>query len=151
MKKLLMFVGGVFLLLLVVIVVAVVFLVPKGRALDRESRQFTDDVVPKIVLEWKQEELWKQASRGFKAAATKEDLNKLFLMFQRLGGLKEYKGASGEANISITIKNGIVITANYTAKADFDAGPATINIVLVERNESWQILGFRVDSKVFLQ
>ena len=150
MKKSLIFLGAVFLILIVIAIVGTIFVVIKGSRLDKESKQYADAAIAAIVSGWNKQDLVERASPEFMAATKDDDLNKLFALFRRLGRLKKYKGSEGQANISVTTQHGKVITANYVAKAEFDAGKAKIKVNLIKHDDNWQILGFNVDSKVFL-
>jgi len=44
-----------------------------------------------------------------------------------------------------------VISAAYVAGADFANGPAEIRMSLIKHGDQWQLLGFHIDSKVFLE
>ena len=65
MKKTLMILGGIFLVILVVGVVGIVFIATKGRALDKESKQYVDAAVPAIVSQWDTQELINRAGPEF--------------------------------------------------------------------------------------
>lgn len=151
MKKTLMILGGVFLVIIVLGIVGVTILAVKGRALDKESKQYVDAAVPAIVSGWDITEIQKRASPEFKAAVKAEDLEKLVGMFRRLGKLKAYNGAKGDANISVTSQHGKVISAAYIASADFDTGPAEIKMSLIKHGDQWQLLGLHINSKVFFE
>lgn len=150
MKKALMVLGGIFSVILVVGVIGFVFIATKGKTLDRESKEYVDVAVPAIVSQWNQQELLNRVSPEFMEATKDGDLDKLFTMFSKLGAFQKYNGAEGQANISVTSKNGKVTTAAYVAKADFEKGPAEIQVTLIKHADKWQILGFRINSKVFL-
>ena len=151
MKKFLIILGTVFLVLIIIAIVGFVLVASKGKRLDRESKQYVDEAIVSIVSGWEKQELIKRASPELMAAVNDDGLNKVFDLCQRLGNLKEYKGPEGQSNISLTTQHGKVITADYTAKADFDAGPAEIKVTLIKHGHNWQILKFNVDSKVFLE
>lgn len=151
MKKTLMILGGVFLVLLVLGVAGIAIVAVKGNALDKESKQYVDAAVPAIVSGWDITEIQSRASPEFKVAVKDEDLEKLVRMFRRLGKLKAYNGAKGDANISVTTQHGKVISAAYVASADFDTGPAEIKMSLIKHGDQWQLLGFHINSKVFLE
>lgn len=151
MKKFLIILGTVFLILIIIAIVGFVLLASKGKRLDKESKQYVDEAIVSIVSGWEKQELIKRASPELMAAVNDDGLNKVFDLFQRLGNLKEYKGPEGQSNISLTTQHGKVITADYTAKADFDAGPAEIKVSLIKHGNNWQILKFNIDSKVFLE
>jgi hypothetical protein len=150
MKKLLIVLGGLFLVILVVGGAGVAYVAITGGALDRESKAYADAAIPAIVGGWNESALETRASPEFRSAVSKSDLDRLFLLFRRLGHLKKYNGVKGEANISVTTQRGRMITARYVGSADFDAGRAQIRIILIKHGGNWQILGFRVNSQAFL-
>lgn len=152
MRKLLLVLGAVFGVLLIVICAGVAFVAVKGNALDKESHAYVDNALPAIMLHWSQDELTQRASPEFLRAINSDDLAKLLSAFHRkLGDLAQYKGSKGDALMALTTQNGKVITANYVATADFQQGPATIQIKLIKHDDNWQILGFHVESKVLLE
>lgn len=150
MKKTLMILGSVFVLLIIAIAVAIGIVAVKGSALNKEGEQYANAAIPAIVSHWDMSELERRASPEFKAVANEGDLEKLFAMYRRLGNLKEYKGCQGSVNMSVTSEHGKVISAAYVASAEFDAGPAEIQLSLVKHADQWQVSGFRVNSKAFL-
>jgi hypothetical protein len=125
MRKLLLALGAVFGVLLIVICAGVAFVVVKGNALDKESHAYVDNALPATKL--------------------------LSAFHRKLGDLAQYKGSKGDAMMALTTQNGKVITANYIATADFEQGPATIQMKLIKHDNNWQILGFHVESKVLLE
>ena len=149
MKKLLIVLGSIFLVLMILGVVGIGIVAVKGTALDKESKAYVDEAVPAILSGWDKQQLVSRASPEFMQAVKGDDLEKLFGMFHRLGTFKSYDGAKGDSNMSVT-NNGKVISAVYVANATFDTGPATVKISLI-KHDNWQILGFHVDSKVFLE
>ena len=151
MKKILVFFGAAFLVLIAIAIVSIIFVAVKGSRLDKQSKQYADTAIVVIVSDWNKQELVKRASPELMPATKDDDLNKLFVLFRRLGGLKEYTGSQGGANISLTTQHGKVVSANYVAKAEFDAGMAQIKVTLIKHGDEWQILRFNVDSKVFLE
>jgi len=146
MKKILIFMGALFLILIVVAIVGIIFANIKGTALDKESKQYVDDAIVHIVSDWDKQEFIKRISPEFKRDVNDEDVNKHFAWCSKLGKLKEYKGSEGQSHISLTTENGKVITAKYTAKAEFEAGPADINVTIIKHGNEWQILKWNVDS-----
>lgn len=151
MKKALMILGGIFAALLVVGGVGIALVAFKGAALDTESQQYVDGAVPAIVSTWDIAEIQKRASPEFNAAMNDADLEKLIRKFRKLGKLKSYEGAKGQANMSVTTQHGKVISAAYTAKAEFESGPAEIQLSLIKHGDQWQLLGIRINSRLFLE
>ena len=151
MKKVLMILGGVFVMLAVFAVLGIAILAVKGNALDKESNQYADAAVRAIVSQWDITEIQNRASPEFKAAVKDDDLERLVKMFRRLGKLKTYNGAKGQATMSVTTQNGKVISAEYVASADFHTGPAEIRLSLIKHGDQWQLAGIRINSKLFLE
>lgn len=150
MKKTLIVLGSIFLVLVILAIVGIGIAAVKGNALDEESKAYVDNAVPAIISGWDQQQLVSRASPEFMQAVNGDDLDKLFGMFHRLGAFKSYDGAKGSSNMSVTNTEGKVVSAVYIANATFDTGPATIKISLI-KHDNWQIAGFHVDSKFFLE
>jgi hypothetical protein len=73
-------------------------------------------------------------------------MDKLFAWFKKLGQFKEYKSSKGEAKISLTMQAGKVITGQYVAQAEFDTGPAQVQIVTVKKGDKWFVQIFGINS-----
>jgi hypothetical protein len=146
MKKALMILGGIFAVLLVAGVIGFAIIAMKGNALDKESKAYVDQVTPIILANLNKGTLFKYASDELKNASSPEDFDKIFTWLARLGQFKEYKGSKGQANISITPQRGKQITGVYQAQAEFEKGPATINITTIKKGDKWQLIGFQINS-----
>jgi hypothetical protein len=150
-KKILIVLGAIFLALIILAVIGIGIAAFKGSALDKQTRAYVDSTVPLIVSNWDEQALLSRASPEFTQAVDKENLDKLYFMFWKLGKFRNYEGSKGQSYMSMTTENGKSVTAVYVCKATFDAGPADIKVTLVKHGEKWEIAGFRVDSEVFLQ
>ena len=146
MKKTLIVLGSIFAILIVVGVIGFSILAVKGSALDEESKAYVDDVTPKILANLNQESLFRFASDELKNSASQGEFDKIFNWFGKLGKFVEYKESKGQANISVTTQNGKQITAYYEAQAEFETGPATIKVTTIKKGESWQVIGFNINS-----
>src|SRR5436190_22523012 len=100
MGKVLRVLGGVFLALVVLVGAAIGYIAIKGGSLDREAKAYADAAIPAIVGNWDVAELEQRESPEFRSTTNASDLDKLFQMFRRLGTLKDYKGAKGQAMMS---------------------------------------------------
>jgi len=149
MKKTLMILINVFVVLVVLALVVIAFVVVKGAALDKESKQFVDAAVPAIAAEWNIAEIQNRASPEFKASVKAANLEKLVRMVRELGKFKAYNGAKGYAYPYVSSEHGKLLVATYVATADFENGPAEIKISLVKHGDRWQLFGLHVTSKVF--
>jgi hypothetical protein len=150
MKKTIMFLGYVFLALLVVIGVTIASVAILGEKLDKESKAFVDAALPAIITDWDVAELQKRASPELDESVDYDDVEEYFGSLQQLGKLEEYKGSTGDSNITISL-SGYEITADYTASADFETGSVDMQISLIRHNGQWQILDFKVSPQEFTE
>jgi len=148
MKKFFSILGGIFAVLIVAAVVGFFLLNHFGTAFDDESNSYVDSNLPQILENWDPEELINRASPELMAIAPNETIEQLFyVLSERLGPLKEYKGSTGESNIYATtdIGNLITITGAYVAEASFEKGSASIKFHLIKHGDNWQVIEFRVN------
>jgi hypothetical protein len=151
MKTALSIIGIVFLVILVFLAGVIGFAIYAGNQLDASSKAYTDKSVSAIVANWSKDELMKRESPQFREATSDDELAGLFNRFGELGALQSYGGAKGEANMNFTPATGLQITASYVAQATFQNGKAEIKVNLIQVDGAWQILGFRIDSPIFLK
>ena len=149
MKKTIMVLGYIFVALIVVLIAGFISLTVIGNRLDKESKAFVDAAIPAIVSTWDVGEIEKRASPEFNDEMDYDSLEQDFGELQQLGKLVEYKGSSGESNITLSFQYGYEITADYTASADFEAGSTDIRISLIKQGGQWQILDFRINPQEF--
>lgn len=149
MKKVFLFFGAVFFALAIAAVAAAVYAAVKGAAFDKESLAYVEKTVPILVAEWDVQALLDRASPELKQAVGKEEMEKLYAMFRRLGKLAALESPRGGSNATVTNK-GRQITAAYAVNGLFEGGPAVVKISLIKHGETWQILGLYIDSKLFL-
>lgn len=150
MKKTIMILGYVFLALLVVIGLTIASVAILGKKLDKESKAFVDAALPAIVTDWDVTELQKRASPELNESVDYDDVEEYFASLQQLGKFQEYKGSTGDSNITISL-SGYEITADYTASADFETGSVDMQISLIRHNGQWQILDFKVSPQEFTE
>lgn len=151
MKKILITFGALFLALIVGGIAFISYLAFQGFKLNKSSKKYVDENVPKIVSNWSAQELLDRASPELLQVVTPVQIAQLFPKLGILGPLTEYQGAQGQAGVFYNPKDGKVISASYVANASFAKGSAEINIRLIQHQGSWQILSFRVNSPVFLK
>jgi hypothetical protein len=144
MKKVIMALGYIFLVLIVVFIATTAIVAMQGKNLDKESKAFVDSAIPAIVSTWDVREVEKRASPEFNGAVDYDDLDELFGLMQRLGNLKEYKGSTGNANLTISFRHGYEITADYDADAEFESGSVEIQMALILHGGQWQILDLTI-------
>lgn len=146
MKKFFAILGIIFLVIIVLGAIGIGFIAVRGNALDKESKTYADAAIPAVVSGWSEQELLARASPEFKQVVTQEKLDQMFRWFTSLGQLQKCDPAQGQAGITVTPQTGKVISGQYTAKAKFEKGDATIKLVLIKHGDQWQIASFYVDS-----
>jgi hypothetical protein len=151
MKKLFTILGVIFTVIIAIIVIAAVIFIPRTLKLDREATAYIQDAVPKIVTNWDSQELVDRATPELiDAAKSRDEIDRLFVMFHQLGSFKHLDKPEGTVVSSAFTDTGTVTVGNYSAQAEFEKGPATIKIQLRRVNDTWQINGFRIYSDVLL-
>lgn len=146
MKKLLIILGSIFLVVVVLAAIGIGFIAVRGTALDKESKAYADSAIPAIVTTWSEKALLDRASPELKKMATSQEIDRLFRWTSNLGRLQKCEPAEGHSLMSATTQTGKSISAEYTAKASFEKGEATIILGLIKHDEQWQILKFNVQS-----
>src|SRR5437667_1971189 len=150
MKKFFIVLGSVFLAIIVIGAVGIAVVAIKGSALDKESKGYADSAVPAINSTWSEKALLDRASPEFKKAVTIDQLDRLFRWVGGLGQLQKCEPAEGQAVMSAITQTGKRISAQYTSKATFQKGEATIKLGLIKHGDQWQILSFHVDSSALV-
>ncbi len=118
-----------------------------GSVLDKESKSFVDAAVPAIAADWDIAELQSRASDEFNDTVDYADLKRYFTILRKMGPLREYKGSTGEAQITLSFLDGVTITALYVASADCDKGSVDLQLSLIKQKGQWRILGIRINPR----
>lgn len=153
MKKFLSIVGGLFLILAIVLAAVFGYFAFQRQGLDASSKAYVEESVPAVVSTWSKDQLLKRSAPELLKIANEkpEDMAQLFQMLSKLGAIKSFDDAKGGATVSYSQKNGKATTAAYTVGARFENGEGQINIQLTQSPAGqWEIMGFRVDSPLFL-
>ena len=147
MKKFFIILGSIFLALIVLGAIGVVFVAVRGNALDKESKAYADAAIPAIVTTWLDKALLDRASPEFNQATSAVQVYHMFRSWESsLGLLQKCEPAKGQSLMSVTTYGGKTISAQYTAKARFERGEATIRLVLVKHGGQWRIVRFDVST-----
>ena len=147
MKKILHIIEIVFTALIIVVVIGFAVLSFKKPNLDEESKAYVDEVTPKILADLRKETLFRYSSEELKNSATENEVKELFSSYEKLGKFIEYKESHGSIDISSTAQIEKLISGHYTAKVEFESGPAVIKIITIKKGDRWQIIGFHINSK----
>jgi hypothetical protein len=145
-KKFLIMLGGFFAVILLILGIAAVIYFPHLIKLDREATAYIQDVVPRIVGDWKSKELLDRATPQLDSAIKSHGgVERLFEMFRKVGSLKHLDAPTGNVGFTKYAGQGAVTLGEYNAHADFEKGAATIHIELLRMNGEWMINGFHVN------
>jgi hypothetical protein len=151
MRKFFYGLGVVVAVLAVAGAVGLFVLARNGSALDAESRAYVDESIVTIGGHWDVGELWQRSTPHFREITKQEDLRAFFDAAKgALGPLVEYRGARGEAMISVT-PAGTKITGQYVAGAKFEKGNADVQIAAVKNGSTWGIEGFHIQSSTLMR
>ncbi len=143
--------GYISLAIIVVIAAVVGILAVVGHSLDRESKAFVDDAIPAIAARWDVREIQKRASPEFDEGMNYDDLAQDLEELRQMGKLVEYKGSTGQSNITISFQLSYEITADYSANADFETATADIRMSLIRHDGKWQILDLQINPEDFTE
>ena len=149
MKKILISCGIVAVIFVLLAGAGITYMAKKGGQLDNESKAFVDEKVLEFIKTWNKQIILDNASKELLAVITEEEIDKLIEVYKKLGALKGYYGAEGSSLVNYN-NQGKTISAEYTAKADFENGLAEIKVKLVKREGKWFLKLFLINSKVFL-
>jgi hypothetical protein len=116
-------------------------------ALTNSGKDFVDVAVPAIATSWSQDELSKRESPEFRRVTPDDKMAQFFEIFRKLGPMTSYDGA---ATVSAWTQNGLRVTGRYLARITCQNGKAEVVVSVIKENGEWQILGFRVNSDVFV-
>ncbi|HVA78916.1 MAG TPA: hypothetical protein VNF27_13520 [Candidatus Binataceae bacterium] len=125
--------------------VAVAMVEVASQKLDLESHQYADAAIRAVVSRWDSNALMTRASDQLsESPESARDLRNEFSGFRVLGRLKKYKGCSGSTSFIAKPNGDALVMAEYTARAEFQNGPAEVRITLIRSGDSWKILRFAV-------
>jgi hypothetical protein len=146
-KTLLMLFALIFFLSFIALMV---FTSKSDEALNKESKQYVDNVVPKILQNFDENVFFQYAAPELIKNVSKEKIEKVFKVYKKLGKFEKYIGSKGKAKVSFAIMQWKKWTyAKYTCAAKFSNGDARIKITIVKEDGIWYIYHLKIDSKVF--
>jgi hypothetical protein len=146
-KKFFIVLGAIFLALIVLGAIGIWFANVRGTALDKESKAYADVAIPAIVSTWLDKALLERAAPEFNQQVNAVEVYRMFRWYESsLGRLQKCEGAQGHSLMSVTSQSGKMISANYTAKAQFEKGEAEIRIALIKHGDQWQMSRLEVIS-----
>ncbi|HUY28186.1 MAG TPA: hypothetical protein VMV27_12280 [Candidatus Binataceae bacterium] len=125
--------------------VAVAMVAVESNKLDLESHQYAESAIVAVVSKWDTSALTSRASEQLSMSAQGADeLHSVFSGFRIMGRLKHYYGCYGRTSFLVAADGNALVMAEYSARAEFQNGPAEIHITLIREQDSWKILRFAV-------
>src|SRR5271168_3991008 len=129
MKKVFTILGIIFAMILVIFAIAAAIFIPHTLKLDREATAYIEGAVPQIVEHWNPQALSDKAtSELLNDPKYKDEVDRLFEMFSKLGTLKHLDQPKGTVFSGAYSGTGAYTIGNYTADAEFEKGNDTIKI-----------------------
>lgn len=158
MKKVLL-VGGVLLSLVLVLLVAGsgAWFYLSGthfyfqHSTDRQTEEFARRTIEQVFANWNNEKFIRRANERFFQTTPREQLQRLFRVLEdKLGTMHWHNGIQKSQAVKSVGKNGQT-TAQFLTYATYEKGEARIRLSLVRQDQTWEILGFNVNSQSLLQ
>jgi hypothetical protein len=140
------------LLFIALLAIAVGVTAVSGSALDRQSKDAIDKIIPIICRSWDVAVIKKYESPELAKSVTDEKLNQFFGWFsEKLGPLKNYVGSKGDSNVYFDLGHmRRHITAHYQCEVELEKGKANIEISLIRLDNQWLITKFDVRSDALI-
>jgi hypothetical protein len=148
MTRFLLVLASIVLALIVLGALGIWFFAVQANALDKESKAYADAAIPAIITTWLDKAVLERASpEWYHDRTTAVEVYHFFRRCESsLGRLQKCEPAQGQSLTSVTPRGGKTISAQYTAKAQFEKGEGIIRLILVKHGDQWQITGFNVSS-----
>jgi hypothetical protein len=150
MKRFLKIFGLVLLLLIVGGSAITAYTIHQGNKLDQESRQYVETVLPKMLSVMTTENFLQYLDPDMKAKMDPKNADRKMALYQKLGKFKSLSDLKGDANISLS-KDGHIVTAFYTANAEFEISPAHIILKLIKKDNQWAVTSIEIRSNLLLE
>lgn len=113
--------------------------------LQKEAQRYVDEVAPKIASKWDVRELVRCSSPELLQKAPLQKLEETFFPLMKLGEMKSHEGSQGQVYIVKSSGDGrALVSGEFTTRAEFENGRATISVNVVKNTKGWKILGFFV-------
>ncbi len=108
-------------------------------------------VIPKITT-WEPEAAWNFFDDEVRRLINREDHDKIMRYLSSLGELKFLASPQfQQVTSSATLRTGTKKLVYYTIPATFENGDATINVALLDRDDTFSIYYFRVNSMALVE
>jgi hypothetical protein len=131
--------------------VAVATVEVASQKLEVEGHQYADAAIRAVATRWDRNALMARASAQLRESPeSAKDVSNEFSGFRVLGRLTKYHGCIGSTSFIARPNGEALVMAEYTARAEFQNGPAEVRITLLRSGDSWKILRFAVSPIITL-
>lgn len=143
MKKILVFLGGIFLFLIVIVVGLGIYMGVQLGPADEEARVYARNSILAISSEWDADEVFARASEELLATLDEGEVIQLMRQGARaVGDLTKLGEVECATNISTHTKTGKIVQSECTANAEHQRGSVDYTVNVMKRDESWSTTGF---------
>jgi hypothetical protein len=147
------FAGALGNLVIAALAIAIVYggyLVVRTKALNDDAAQYSEKAIRAMADPWNSEEFVKRAAPETMGQGGDKFMPELFAWYSALGKLKSVEKPTGRVGTGAYPGTAIIGTwADYSARAEFEAGPAEIGLILKRVGDTWQIANFQIRAEVF--
>jgi hypothetical protein len=135
------------------LVVAIIYggyLIVRTQALNEDAAGYSEKAIRAMVDPWDSNEFVKRAAPETMRQGGEKFMPELFAWYSALGKLKAIEKPIGRVGTGAYPGTAIKDTwAAYSARAEFEAGPAEIGLTLKRTGDTWQIANIQIRAEAF--
>ncbi len=149
------FVGALGNLVIAALAAAIIYggyLVVRTKALNEDAAEYSEKAILAMIDPWSSEQFVKRAAPELMRQGGDKFMPDLFVWYSALGKLKAIEKPIGRVGTGAYPGTAIAGTwADYSARAEFEAGPAEISLILKRTGNSWQIANLQIRAEAFFR
>jgi len=149
-SKLSIALGNIVAALLVVGVLYGGYLIVRTKQLNEDATEYSEKAIRAMVDPWNSTEFVKRAAPEILRQGGEKFMPELFAWYSALGKPKVIEKPIGRVGTGAFPSTAIMgVWADFSAKAEFEAGPAEIGLILKRTGDTWQIANFEIRTEAF--
>ena len=137
------------------LVVAIIYggyLIVRTKQLNEDATEYSEKAIRAMVDPWNSNEFVKRAAPETMRQGGEKFMPELFEWYAALGKLNTIEKPIGRVGTGAFPGTAIKGTwADYSARAEFEAGPAEIGLILKKVDDGWQISNFQIRAEAFFR
>jgi len=150
MSKLSIALGNIVAAALVVAIIYGGYLIVRTKQLNEDAAEYSERAIRAMVDPWDSNEFVKRAAPETMRQGGEKFMPELFAWYSALGKLKAIEKPIGRVGTGAFPGTAIRGTwADYSARAEFEAGPAEIILTLKRTGDTWQIANIEIRAEAF--